>query len=188
MKDGCGGAQSARVNSELPNLTRQSTQRRAVVDPEARVPRSIPVRKECANNGHRGHSESRTPQLRTNRLDPARNIRPKQPTRDLLVSRTGAGNGATNDQPRWHDDPSEGAPSSAMACSASVTALRPSSEIDRLGDAGQRRRQYRRQCGQRRKNAEAPLPATPRPGTRSVSVQRSTISGYRACPDTDLVG
>jgi hypothetical protein len=55
------GAQSPRVNSELPNLTRQSTQRRAGVDPEARVPRSIPVRKECAsispsptNFGHGG--------------------------------------------------------------------------------------------------------------------------------------
>jgi hypothetical protein len=41
------GAQSPRVNSELPNLTRQSTQRRAGVDPK-RVPRSIPVPKECA--------------------------------------------------------------------------------------------------------------------------------------------
>jgi hypothetical protein len=46
------GSQSPRVNSELPNLTRQSTQRRAGVDPEARVRRSIPVRKECANSGH----------------------------------------------------------------------------------------------------------------------------------------
>jgi hypothetical protein len=51
MNDGCGGAQSPRVNSELPNLTRQSTQRRAGVDPEARVPRSVPVRKERAING-----------------------------------------------------------------------------------------------------------------------------------------
>jgi hypothetical protein len=47
------GAQSPRVNSELPNLTRQSTQRRAGVDPEACIPRSIPVRKECANCGRR---------------------------------------------------------------------------------------------------------------------------------------
>ena len=45
------GAQSPRVNSELPNLTRQSTQRRAGVDPEARVSRSIQVRKECAKSG-----------------------------------------------------------------------------------------------------------------------------------------
>jgi len=45
------GAQSPRVNSELPNLTRQSTQRRAGVDPEARVPPSVPVRKECARSG-----------------------------------------------------------------------------------------------------------------------------------------
>ena len=44
------GAQSPRVNSELPNLTRQSTQRRAGVDLEARIPRSIPVRKECATS------------------------------------------------------------------------------------------------------------------------------------------
>ena len=50
MKDGCRGAQSPRVNSELPKLTRQSTQRRAGVDPEARVPRSIPVRKECGGS------------------------------------------------------------------------------------------------------------------------------------------
>jgi hypothetical protein len=62
MKDGCGGAQSPRVNSELPNLTRQSTQRRAGVDPEARVPRSIPVRKECANCGYRRYSILLAPQ------------------------------------------------------------------------------------------------------------------------------
>jgi hypothetical protein len=58
------GAQSPRVNSELPNLTRQSTQRRAGVDPEERIRRSIPVRKECANTCQSA------PASRTGQIDP----------------------------------------------------------------------------------------------------------------------
>jgi hypothetical protein len=46
------GAQSPRVNSELPNLTRQSTPRRAGADLDARSPFD-PVRKKCAMSGRR---------------------------------------------------------------------------------------------------------------------------------------
>jgi hypothetical protein len=69
MKDGYPGAQSPRVNSELPNLTRQSTQRRAGVDPK----RAFPVRSR-----YRRNARQERPFLKEASNTPARNIRRKQ--------------------------------------------------------------------------------------------------------------
>ena len=46
MEDGCGGAQSPRVNSELPNLTRRAHNEEPVSTPK----RAFPVRSRYGRN------------------------------------------------------------------------------------------------------------------------------------------